>query len=307
MSKPRAVRAHVFWIAALLALAGCGTERASLRENMDSAETAGRQAENALDEADKRMDRLDVEGAESALSDAREKLADPNITKYPEHSLLKDRLASGRTRLETVRAELAKRELEKAVLAARQTLEAASARLDAALESLKKPSATKATVGEVEEAEKDLAEKIGDAREVETKDAELGAYADTLRKQLAKAREEVGRVAKVMIFRSGPGAARVEATRLGAEMKEVTDPEDVAELRGKIIDRLQLCVVDGKELLVRTPELGKTKIELEGRGVESIDAVVTSCQKELDALVKKAKPKPVKKAKPKIKKKKKKR
>jgi hypothetical protein len=287
------VRAAVFVLVGFV-VAACGGPQ-TLRGTMDNAERSAQEAENALDEAEKRMDALDAEGAASSLDDAQEKLSDPNISKYPEHGMLKERLAENRKRLDSVKKEIAKRELEKAVQGARQLLEAASARLTAAIEAMKKPSASRAQVEEVEDAEKDLADRIGDARDVETKDAELGAYADGLRKQLAKSRDEVGKVSKVMAFRSGPGNARVEASVLVAEMKGTKDEEDRAELRSKAIDRFQVCVVDGKEMLVRAPELARTKIELDGRGVEAVEAVVASCQKELDALVKKAsKPKKAK-------------
>jgi hypothetical protein len=289
----------VVLVLALIGVSGCGTTESSLRSQMDTAEASARAAENALDEADKRMDALDADATVSLLRTAKEKLADPNITKYPEHSLLKSRLAESETRLVRVKEDVAKRELERAVMAHRQMLEAAEKRLSEAVAGLKKPSVSDSAVSETKDAASDLEAQLERGEEVALRDDGLGEYAAGLKKVVAASRGEVEAARGILSFRSGPAAAREAGLDLLEEMR-AADAEDAAGIKSKAIDQFQLCVVDGRSLIATTPELAKMKIELEGR-VSTVEAVVAGCDKSLASLTKgkvaKAKPKASKKSK----------
>lgn len=286
MSKPRSVKAAAMMVLALISLAACGGTQGSLRADMDSAESSARAAETALDEADKRMDTLDADAAASLLKTAKEKLADPNIAKYPEHSMLKARLAESQERLLRVREDVSKRDLERAVMAQRQMLEGAEKRLSEAVAGLKKPSVSQSAVGEVNDAADDLETQLDRGAEVAMRDDSLSAYADGLKKAVTAGRAEAEGTKGILSFRSGPAAARAAGLSLVEEMKSA-EGEEAASLKSKAIDQFQTCVVDGRSLVATMPELAKLKIELDGR-VSTVEAVVAGCEKSLAALTGKA-------------------
>jgi len=295
VSKPEGVpRPLAIVLGVLLASVlptGCGGPN-TLRAEMDRAEDSARRAEGALDEADRRMDALDREGAEEAISEARKHLADPQITKYPEHGILKERLAAAESRLEEVKGEIVRRDLERAVLAERQRLDEAAERLEAAVEAMRRPSAAKDELDGAREAAAELEERLEGASELAAKDEPLAAHAAALRKRTASRREEIERFSRILSFRTGPLAARIEGVELAARAKAERDAEAAKELRGKAIDRFQACVTDGREMLVRWAELAKVKVEVEAGGKAStIGGVVEGCERQLDALAKAGKAK----------------
>src|SRR5262249_52755846 len=151
---------------------------------MQHAENQGRAAEDLLDEADKRLDALEAERAAKLIAEAREKLGDKDIAKYPEHAMLRDRLKQSEGRLEKVRAELAKRELERAVLEQRQLVETALARLEKAMEAVRAPEVSESQLREARDAADDLKDKIANGVKLEEKDKKLADHQALTRKTL---------------------------------------------------------------------------------------------------------------------------
>lgn len=266
-------------------VAACGGPT-TLAARMDHAENQARAAEALLDEADKRLEALEADRAEKLLADAKDRLSDPDIAKYPEHRLLQDRHKEASAKLVTVREEITKRELERAVLAQRQLVETALSRLEAAVEAMRRAEVTPSQLDEAKDAANDLRDKLANGGAIEAKDEGLAKFSADARKTLEKAMAEEQRAERVIAFREGPGLAMAEATTLAGKAKGEKDPEKRKELTTEALDRYRACVAKAKELLAGAPELAKTKVEVDGK-TTSADALTSACEKQVESLDKK--------------------
>src|SRR5262249_37378149 len=142
----------------------------TLRGQMDQAERSGRAAETDMDEAEKAIRVLEVDRAANALESAKKRLAGPYMAKYPEHDLLKRRLDRDQGQLEAARAEVRRRELERAVAVQRQALDVSYARLTKAIEAMHIESAAKSEIEAARDALKDTRGKLEDGVDLEKRD-----------------------------------------------------------------------------------------------------------------------------------------
>lgn len=287
--KFRAVRVGwaPWWALAWIILLGCGGPT-TLRARMDEAEGKGRQAESFLDEADHEIRALEVERAEKLLAKAKDLLADPEIAKYPEHGLLKERVTESEVALALAKKEIEKRELERAVLAHRQILEGAEGRLGKAIDLVKSPDVDASRIEEARDAISDLEDRLEDGSELETKDKGLADHAGSVRKNVESAKAEARRAEIVLAFREGPLAARREALSLVESAKKEKDRERQREIYADALARLRACADKGKEMLATSPDLAKASIVLDAKRTAP-GVVSTACAKDVVALEKKMK------------------
>jgi hypothetical protein len=271
------------------ALIGCGGP-SSLRGQMDQAEKVSGKAEADLEEAERAIRKLEVARAEESLKSARDRLADPNISKYPEHQILKDRLKRDEEQLVGARAELKKQELERAVLAQRQAVEKSWARAEKAVELVRPEDGKAGEIDDARDALKDVRAKLEDGVELEKQDAKLAEYSASIRKKLTVTTAALKRAEVTFAFRDGPLASRNKAAALAERASSERDDDKQKSLRTDAIEKYRSCASVGAQMIATTTELGKTKLQLDGKTVAA-EAIATDCAKKADSLSKLAKKK----------------
>lgn len=269
------------------ALFGCAAAPQKLQARMDDAEAQARKAELALDAADRAMEALEPDKASLLLTEARERLADPNITKYPEHSILRERLKKTEARLPEVREARRQREIERAVAAQKDLLAPAEAKLEQAVAALQREDAGKPQLDEVRAVRDDLRAKLDAQISLESQQADYKAYAAALRKRLDSASAEQRRTEKAIAFREGPGVARKEALELIENAKVEKAPAKSKVVMIEALGKLRVCRDTGNNMLSETPDLAKAKIVLPDGKATTADAVTAGCAKLASSLEKK--------------------
>jgi hypothetical protein len=255
---------------------------------MDQAERSGRAAEVDLDEAEKAIRALEVDHAASSLTSARKRLSDPYMAKYPEHDMLKRRLDRDDEQLVAARAEVKKRELERAVAAQKQTLDVSFAHVSEALEALHRDTAARAEIEAAHDALKDAKEKLDAGSELEKQDAKLADLQAGLKKKLDAANADMKKTEKAIAFRDGPIVLRQEGALLADRAKAESDVEKKRALLAGAAEKYRSCAENGAQLVAGTPELATTKLAVDGRSVAA-KSIAADCGKKADALAKAAK------------------
>ena len=269
-----------------VALAGGCSGPTTLHAQMDHAETQGREAEARLDEAEKALDVLDADRAEKLIDDARDYLRDPSITKYPEHSMLKERVHKDENRLLEARKEIAKRELERRVLERRQKIEVASNGFESVIAAALRPDVTAVSIEAAREKGEDVDEVLKDNTELDAKDKALADYVEGVRKTFDKAMADVRRSERGLSFREGPGKVHAEGVGILEQAALEKELEKLLALHKDARSRFDTCASKGKELIGSSPELAKMKIELDGK-TTTPETVSADCSKQSGALAKK--------------------
>lgn len=161
----------------------------SERERAAKAEPVAFEAERQLNLAEKSLEALDPDAAESQLLAAQRSLTDPKINLYPEADLLRVRHNELGARVPGVREEVARRKLAAEVAEAKEKIEAAKSDLDSAMVEVKRKDPGEATFKRADGAADTLRGAVDDASPLESRDAEYGKYAIGVRKHLAGQRE----------------------------------------------------------------------------------------------------------------------
>lgn len=284
-----------------LAVSACAAKSKSRR-----AEDAATEVDNHLRDAERHMRALDVDRAEDSLEDAKEELQNPDLEYHPEATLLKDRYLELLSRLDVVRAEKAKRELELAVEKQRQELERAKTRLLNAAEALSKPESGRREVDEVRGAMEDLSRVLEDGKQYEAKSTSYADDAAHAQRRVEDAKVRLALADARLRFVDGPAAAWTRGQSQFAEAKKEKDLERRQERYTDARRELLQCKEEGSKLTAERAGLAGAAIMVDGKTM-SAGSVVTSCEKTIAALdklaaknaraVEKAKKKAAKKAK----------
>lgn len=187
------MRSRVASIALFVAFSGgCATpEGPSSKSGLTERERAARaepvafEAERQLNLAEKSLENLDPDTAESQLEAAQRSLTDPKIDLYPEADLLRARQNELSARVPGVRQEVARRKLAAEVAAAKEKIEAAKAELKTAMAEVKRKDPGEATFKRADGAVQALNSALDEAGPLEGRDPEYGKYAINTRKLLA--------------------------------------------------------------------------------------------------------------------------
>lgn len=231
------------------------------------------------------MDALAAAEAEAQLAVAGEHLQHPDITKYPEHAMLQQRLVDGQTRLLGVKKELDRLALEKEVATHREVLAASATRLENALDAARRTEAGEAELTELRGAREELVDKLSAGPGLEARDAPLSTYAAGLRKIVQKAGDDARRTERLVAFRAGPVASHLLATELSEQVKLEPDPAKQRERRAEVLDHLKTCAAKARMMLEQSPELAKEKQDVGGK-LTPLASVGPSCEKRASALEK---------------------
>jgi hypothetical protein len=240
----------------------CGGAQPTGRERVEHAENKGLEAERAIDQAEAALDGFEPDRAESLLEDAADALRDPNIAAYPEHQLLKERVRSAESRVISVRAEIARRDLEARVNERRKKIEEALAALTKSMEAVKKPFVSKKEVETAWEAAEEVREEIEEGEELTSKDPAYAAWVREVLANLAKPRSEMDSAKKLVAFKEGSLEKRRAAAEALDRAKAEKDPADQRELYGEALAGFRACEGEAKKLSSSDPDLAKRPIAL---------------------------------------------
>ncbi|MBI3184036.1 MAG: hypothetical protein HYZ28_18030 [Myxococcales bacterium] len=275
------------WLAIGLALClgACGPK--GLRARLANAEKRAVQAEAALDEAERRLDEMDAGGAEGKLRDARSALEDPDVGYYPEREMIADRLDAAERRLEGVKKEKDRRELEKKVAERKKEIEFRMEEVKRAIEEARAPEATRSRADGLKDAMEDLSGVLEDGKELEGRHGAYARFALDARRSLEQGRKELSVVQARVSFAGGPGAAYLEGRSLAQEARGEKSKERRGKLFGEARARLKSCALDGKEMLAAEAKLARSPIALDGE-VLSAGVITSRCESEADSVGKPA-------------------
>ncbi len=276
--SPRARRALI--LTGLLSLS-C----ASQKTKEDLAEDRSTEAERLLFSAKASLDRLEPDDAEEKLKRARRVLQDPAAAHWPDHDFQMQDLATKEERLGTVRAEVARIALEKAVKAQTEALEAVAVKLDLALKPLRAQDAAAYTASQIDdagEARSSVIDRLKEGAELESRSPPYQTLAKSVAEQVKQVPDVLQRAQRAVSFAEGPLRASQHARVLVEEAKSEADP---AEKVARLIEakgELDRCATSAGEA-AREPALAKVRFEDGGRATTP-KTLIQSCRKRSKAL-----------------------
>lgn len=264
--------------------AGCAGPRTA-SERLKHAEERAMTAERALDKASAAIEALEPDQAESLVADAKGALADPDISAYPEHQLLRERLESAEKGVLAARIEVTRRDVERRVRERTAKVEEATKSLHAALEKLTTPQ-----VGSGElRAARSAVDALKDALEVDDdrvkNDAAYATLAKSTLAALGGQREEIAIGERVVALREGPLQKWQDASERSAQAAKEEDAEAKLKLYVEARQGYQACGDGLKPALNDAPKLRARLILVEGQAEAlPLAAIAKICLKEVQVL-----------------------
>jgi hypothetical protein len=274
------------WLAPLLLgvlLASCGPK--NLKERTRHGEKISDQASSLLDDAERDLAKLDADGAQESLADAKELLAHPDIELSPESGMLQSRYSELQARVAPAREEKARRELEAAVEKQRDTIVQAMSAVSTAVEALEAKDAGPAQVKAVLDSVENTREKLKGGKTLEAKSEDYAASVRRTEQRLEQAVAKARSAQQVIDFVSGPATTRQEAEELVKQAKTEKDPDKQLSLYTDARARFQRCGETAKQLIAKTPALEKSPIQVAGQ-TTTPKAVASGCGTRADSLQK---------------------
>jgi hypothetical protein len=262
-------------LAATLIL-GTGCAAKGLQARMANGERRAGDADNLLDEADKALNELEPERANDLLNDARQALKDPDVEYYPERNLLQMRVASTEIRVDAVRVEKARKELEEAVAKQQKDIDEVVARVKPTFDPLKRPEVDKGQVSDARKLAEDLQDLLNEGRPLEKKSPSYQAWAKDRWELLEKRALELKMAEALMRFKEGPYEDAQDGKRILTDARKAPrdDRQDMAkEAREKFV----ACQLEGKELLAKSPGLESLLFAGEKGKKQTPTSVIQSC------------------------------
>jgi len=241
--------------AASFALFGCMTHFPTLRERLDNSERRAAEAERLLDQAEREMQALEPDQADSTLKQAQTAVSDPDFGYYPERQQIAQRLAADVKRLPKVRKDREARELAIAVGKRRAVVEKAVAELEPAMAALKSHQLVSADLDRVNHSANALQDALKDGSELEIKDAGYDAYAKRQHRLLEQSRLEIELGRARLEFVRGPAKTRQKALDVSRRATLETDRSKQSKLRTKARQIFAECANEGQKMLLHLPRL----------------------------------------------------
>jgi hypothetical protein len=249
------------------------------------AEKSAEKAGGLIDEADRALEAMQPDKAESKLAEANKILSEPDVAYYPERDMLLGRLKDDEARLAQVRTDVAKRQLGEAVADRRKAIDSTQTKLKKAVDDLHAPGLATSQVKSARSAVEEMQSEIDRGKELESKDKPYADYAHGLKKVLDQAAGEIRQADKTVAFLEGPGAGRKKGAELAKEAEGEKDAHKRHETLTAARDKFKACVDEGRKMLSASPDLKKAVIVLE-ESVTSPDGIVAECASREAALQK---------------------
>lgn len=269
------------WIVLSAACAGPRTASERLRHAEERALTA----ERALDKASAAIERLEPDQAESLVADAKGALADPDITAYPEHQLLRERVESAEKAVLAARVEVARRDTERRVKERTAKVQEAAKALQVALEKLSTPRVGASEVKGARGAVDELKDALDVDDERVKNDAGYAALFKTTMAALGGQRDEIAVAERVVALREGPLEQWRKAGERAAKATKEEDAEAKLALYNEARQAYRSCGDGLKPILSEAPKLRARAILVEGEAQElALEAIAKICLKEAQAL-----------------------
>lgn len=279
------------WLWALVILAlGCGPR--TFKQRLLDAEKRAGEAEQALDEAERQMQALEPDAAAEQLDTAKSALANPDTEFYPERQMLRDRLQADQARMPAVRAERAKRDLERAVEEQRAEMASGLQKLRASKEGARAASAASAELDALRHCIDVLTDQIQRGQPLEIKHAGYARYVAENRRELDEAHEAAAFLKAKVAFLEGPAVRYSDGKAALERARAEKDRARRKELNAEAAEHFGRCATEGKERLVATPGLERTSVVI-AEATLTAGAIVQSCVDKSSARskqLKKAKP-----------------
>ena len=267
------------WRAALAAMVwmvvGCGPKTSNAR--MKDSERRADQVNRSLDQAQDAETRLEPKDAESALEDAKKGLMDPDINIYPELDLMVDRYKELQAKLDAVRAERTKRDLDQKLNKARDKVVPAVQKLSEATDKLSATAPTQEQIEAVEDPAKDVRDGVDDAKDLFVRDPDFALWAKSQRAKAEKALEEVARAKAKLKLIEGPGGAWLEAQKLIKDARSGLKPDEQQDKLTAAKGRLEACIKDGNALRA-DPALPAEKVKVGNGPPQTPAQLVAGCR-----------------------------
>jgi hypothetical protein len=260
---------------------GCASQKT--REEL--AEDSSVEAERLLVEANDAMDRLDVEEAEEKIEEAREVLNTPAAKHWPDHSFQMQDLHAKETRLDEVKAEVARLRLEEAVKEQTAKVDELLVKLDDALGPLTGKDGAAYTKSRIEEAtdlRSDLVERLNEGVELEKQSEPYQAFGKKAATRLKEVPDVIEAANRAVSFNEGPIASSKRARELMEAAKGEEDPAEMLARLNEAKAELDRCA-NGAGSVAKEPSLAKVRFD-DGGKKQTPKTLKLSCQKRARAL-----------------------
>ncbi len=263
---------------------GCAGPRTA-SERLKHAEERAMTAERALDKATAAIEALEPDKAESLVADAKGALADPDISAYPEHQLLRERVESAEKGVLATRVELTRRDVERRVRARTAKVKEATTALQAALEKLATPQVGSSEVRGARSAVDELKEALDVDDDPVKNDVSYAALAKSTLAALGGQREEIAIGERVVALRDGPLQKWRDASERSALAAKEEDVEAKLKLCVEARQGYQACGDGLKPALNDSPKLHARLILVEGQPEAlPLAAIAKLCLREVQVL-----------------------
>lgn len=231
------------------------------------------------------MRALEVDRAEDDLEDAKKALQNPDLEIHPEATMLKDRYLELVARLDVVREEKARRELELAIEEQRQNLERGRTRLLHATDALSQPQIGTREINEVRSAAEALSRVIEEGKKYEAKSTSYADDAAHAQRRVEGAKERIVLAELRLRFIEGPAQSWVRGRSSFADARKEKKVDRRQEKLLAAQRELQECSDGARKLLAENGELATASIVVEGKPTTAA-GVSTGCGKLLTAVEK---------------------
>lgn len=279
--------------AAVALSSGCGPR--TMQARMESGEHHADRAASLMDEAQRALDAVEPDRAESLLNEARSQLLDKDVNTNPEAELLWTRLNQLNARVPEVRGQQAQDQRAKKVAERKQVIEASLTKLRESIAQLKPGLADLGPVRSARDGIRQVRADLDWKKELQKEDPQFGQYVDALGVELESAERKADLAEKAVGFAQGPVKTQ-EAANAQAE-KAMQEPKlaDRLKLENEAQASYRACAEDAKKRLDEDLGLERTQVQAGGKlvspaevktqceaGVAAQQKLVLTTQKQLD-------------------------
>lgn len=286
--------ARVSFLVLVLAALGCGPK--SIDARMRDADKLSDKIVTLLDEAERAIGEIQPQKAESALTEAKKLMDEPDMKLSPDREVYVSRHAELLPKLPEIRELRKQKDIEEAVIAERAEIGPSLQAMKDAAEAIAGPKVDEKLIDAARTSVATLEKAVGatDERRVQAnRDPSFGGYLKRAKAETEKARAELTRAEKKLKFLQGPVAQKTKAGEELAESRAEKDLEKKRALMTAAVASYGACMSSGAEFTKNGFATEKVSV---GGPVMTVDAFLDSCKTAQEstakAITKLPKPKP---------------
>jgi hypothetical protein len=268
-------------VCAVLALAVLACAPKAGRARLSEGEKLADRTVELLDDAEKALDELDADRAESKLREADSLLKDPRTTRSPDGALLIERYKALEPRVTQTRTEKGRREIAQRVAQRRAVLAKSVKAFRLAIVDLQQNSPDRERIEAARRAANQLESDLAWDRDLQDKDPDFKNYVESLRIDLQNAPQQLALAERAAEFAQGPARDHDEALALVGRTRSDKTLEARVEHLQAARDRYRLCSKRAASLISANPGLERWK---------TVAAIAKSCDAQIKSLEKRIAP-----------------